>query len=137
MNDLQRILDMLVRMNAHDAGKVRDMAVGRLRELEEDEEDNRLRVPWSGECPPQPHYHYHPNPRLKPMTADEYREATERPSHIPGEEVCDTCHGEVGHRINCPEGIAFSNRAAPIQRREGAELQAGLEEAVRRDQDTS
>ncbi len=48
-------------------------------------------------------------------------------------ETCDICHGEVGHRINCPEGIAFSKYAPPIERREGLELQAGLEEAVRRE----
>ena len=98
MNDLERILNMAVRMNAHDARKVRDIFDGRLREL-----DATQASPWH-----QPTAH---TARL--------------------EEGCDICHGEVGHRINCPEGIAFSSDAPSIKRREGLELQAGLEAAVR------
>ncbi len=40
MTDLQRILNMVVRMDAHDARKVRDMADGRLRELDQAERED-------------------------------------------------------------------------------------------------
>ena len=53
-----------------------------------------------------------------------WRQAT---AHLPQPNgSCAVCHGEVGHRINCPEDIAFS-------RADGAELQASLEEAVRQE----
>jgi hypothetical protein len=26
------------------------------------------------------------------------------------DELCPKCHGEVGHRINCPDGIASSKK---------------------------
>lgn len=106
---LMRILDAMVKLDAHDTRKVIDMADAHLRDLEE----------------------------------------------------CKVCHGEVGHRVNCPEGIAFDHReGAEFQRRveglrqpactrcgeeghsvrehdfvEGAELQAGLEAAVVRERE--
>jgi len=32
------------------------------------------------------------------------------------EEPCPVCGGEVGHRINCPRGIAFTGEAAEARR---------------------
>lgn len=86
MTDLQRILDMAVRMDAHEARKARDIFDGRLRELEEPclTHGKDCREDW------------HP-----------WRQAT---AHLPYGLVVD---------------------GSPRQR--GLELQAGLEEAVRRE----
>lgn len=35
------------------------------------------------------------------------------PGHEGSRDECPTCHGEVGHRVNCPRGIAVSTIDVP------------------------
>ncbi len=114
MTDLQRILNMVVRMDAHDARKARDIFDGRLRELANFRCD--IKHPDGEAC------------ETWPRTSEEFaaaqraeRDGAELPSanlplgeHPPGS-VCPP----VSHR----------------HRRDGAELQLGLEAAVRREQE--
>lgn len=101
MNDLQRILNMLVRMDAHDARKVRDMADGRLRELGELKLEAHL---FDAESLPyrQPTAH-------QPVMSEQQKQ-------IADEVVADY-------------------RDELLARREGLELQRGLEVAVERERE--
>jgi hypothetical protein len=45
----------------------------------------------------------------KKQEATEYLAKLESADALDGELPCPTCKGEVGHRINCPHGIAFSS----------------------------
>jgi hypothetical protein len=42
------------------------------------------------------------------ISDDDLCECSEYENWIDEDHPCPVCHGTVGHRINCPDGIAFS-----------------------------
>ncbi len=129
MIDMKRILDLAVKMDAKQARTAISIFEGRLRELDEP-------PTWKVVDPLSFVQSLSAKPSdAEPMTANEHREhddprwreATAHlphsgvPSHEGGRDECETCDAryDLIHKA--------------FLKREGAELQAGLEEAVRRE----
>ena len=99
MTDLERILNMAVRMDAHDSRKARDIFDGRLREIEQGDHLDG----YDPECA---------------ACHDPDEEPWHQPTAPLSQPACTRC-GEDGHSVREHDFV------------EGAELQAGLEAAVK------